>query len=51
MVVAPPAVLPAELRGALLAEVDRCTVTNSLRQPPRLDVDLDVPLAAAGPHT
>ncbi|MDG4830893.1 OsmC family protein [Solwaraspora sp. WMMD1047] len=51
MAIQPPTALPAELHGALLAAVDRCTVTNSLRQPPRLDVDLDVPLGAVGTHT
>ncbi|WP_026209014.1 OsmC family protein [Catelliglobosispora koreensis] len=40
MRVMPPAPIPAELREQLLAAIDMCTVTNSLREPPAIAVDI-----------
>jgi uncharacterized OsmC-like protein len=40
MRIIPPAFVPHELRQALHAAVDRCTVHNSLRQPPAVTVEL-----------
>jgi len=40
--VAPSAPLNPEHHAGLLAAVDRCTVWNTLRRPPRVDVVVDV---------
>jgi hypothetical protein len=43
----PPAFVPPELRQPLLAAIDRCTVHNSLREPPAVSVDVaTLPVAA-----
>nr|MDT0660407.1 OsmC family protein [Micromonospora sp. DSM 115978] len=47
LAISTPGALAPELRDPLLAAVDTCTVTNSLRQPPRLEVDLQTPEARA----
>jgi uncharacterized OsmC-like protein len=39
--VLPPAGLPEQRRAALLAVVSHCTVHNSLRQPPEIDIQLE----------
>jgi uncharacterized OsmC-like protein len=47
MHVLPPAFVPPELREPLLAAIDRCTVHNSLREPPAVSVDVaTLPVAA-----
>jgi uncharacterized OsmC-like protein len=47
--VTPPGWVPPELRGPLGAAIDRCTVHNSLRQPPQIEVVVaPMPLASAG---
>jgi uncharacterized OsmC-like protein len=40
MHVMPPVFVPPELREPLLAAIDRCTVHNSLREPPAVSVDV-----------
>ncbi|MFI6560185.1 OsmC family protein [Streptomyces sp. NPDC050534] len=41
LVVVPPPGLPEQRRAALLAVVSRCTVHNTLRQPPEIDIELE----------
>jgi uncharacterized OsmC-like protein len=41
--VALPAAFPAERMEGLQAVVDRCTVHNSIRQPPEVSVELELP--------
>jgi hypothetical protein len=38
-----PEPVPDELRAALLAAIDECTVKNSLNQPPQIEVELATP--------
>jgi uncharacterized OsmC-like protein len=40
MRITPPAFVPHELREPLRAAIDRCTVHNSLRQPPQVTLEL-----------
>lgn len=44
--VTPPAVIPPERREGLLAVATRCTVHNSLADPPTVDVHLAAPVGA-----
>jgi putative redox protein len=41
LVVVPPPGLPEQRRAALLAVVSRCTVHNTLHQPPEIDIELE----------
>ncbi|MEU0342611.1 OsmC family protein [Streptomyces bobili] len=41
LVVVPPPGLPEQRRAALLAVVSRCTVHNTLHQPPETDIKLE----------
>ncbi|MGX1366480.1 putative redox protein [Streptomyces canus] len=41
LVVVPPPELPERRRAALLAVASRCTVHNTLHQPPEVDVELE----------
>ncbi|KOU72892.1 osmotically inducible protein OsmC [Streptomyces sp. MMG1533] len=41
VVVVPPPKLPEQRRAALLAVVSHCTVHNTLRQPPEIDIELE----------
>jgi uncharacterized OsmC-like protein len=41
LVIVPPPELPEQRRAALLAVVSRCTVHNTLRQPPEIDIELE----------
>ncbi|MFI8536334.1 OsmC family protein [Streptomyces aquilus] len=40
LVVVPPPELPEQRRAALLAVASRCTVHNTLHQPPEIDIEL-----------
>lgn len=48
MRVMPPSFIPPELRQPLLAAIDRCTVHNSLREPPAITVDVATLPVAGG---
>ncbi|MEU3253357.1 OsmC family protein [Streptomyces sp. NPDC006997] len=41
LVVVPPPELPEQRRAALLAVASRCTVHNTLHQPPDVDIELE----------
>ncbi|WP_020133871.1 OsmC family protein [Streptomyces sp. 351MFTsu5.1] len=41
VVVVPPSDLPEQRRAALLAVASRCTVHNTLHQPPEIDIELE----------
>jgi len=41
LVVVPPPGLPEQRRAAMLAVVSRCTVHNTLHQPPEIDIELE----------
>jgi putative redox protein len=41
LVVVPPPGLPEQRQAALLAVVSRCTVHNTLHQPPEIDIELE----------
>ncbi|MFI1415092.1 OsmC family protein [Streptomyces sp. NPDC020707] len=43
LVIVPPPELPERRRAALLAVVSRCTVHNTLHEPPEIDIELAPP--------